>query len=104
MRWRETRNVGRVTPTAYRAAGTPVLTPTGSHRVTRTGLRTSASRTPLQTQRREHIMSEPEIVKELEDISALFVQTAHAAEHLDGRIILRSVTPSTLYFSDRPQR
>jgi hypothetical protein len=49
-------------------------------------------------------MSEPEIVKELEDISALFVQTAHAAEHLDGRIILRGVTPSTLYFSDRPQR
>lgn len=49
-------------------------------------------------------MSEAEIVKELEDISALFVQTAHAAEHLDGRIILRGVTPSTLYFSDRPQR
>ena len=49
-------------------------------------------------------MSEPEIVKELEDISALFVQTAHGAEHTDGRIVLRSVTPSTLYFSDRPQR
>jgi hypothetical protein len=52
----------------------------------------------------EHIMSEPEIVKELEDISALFVQTAHAAEHIDGRIFLKSVTPSTIYFSDRPQR
>ncbi len=49
-------------------------------------------------------MSEPEIVKELEDISALFVQTAHGAEHADGRLVLRGVTPSTLYFSDRPQR
>jgi len=49
-------------------------------------------------------MSEPEIVKELDDISALFVQTAHSVEHVDGRIVLRTVTPSTLYFSDRPQR
>ena len=49
-------------------------------------------------------MSEPEIVKELDDISALFVQTAHSVEHVDGRIVMRAVTPSTLYFSDRPQR
>ena len=49
-------------------------------------------------------MSEPEIVKELEEIQALFVQTAHSAEHVDGRIVLRTVGPSTLYFSDRPQR
>jgi hypothetical protein len=49
-------------------------------------------------------MSEPEIVKELEDISALFVQTAHGVESIKGRIVLRSVTPSTIYFSDRPQR
>jgi hypothetical protein len=49
-------------------------------------------------------MTEPEIVKELEDISALFVQTAHAAESSDGRIVLKRVTPSTIYFSDRPQR
>lgn len=49
-------------------------------------------------------MSEPDIVKELDDISALFVQTAHAVEHIDERIYLRTVTPSTLYFSDRPQR
>src|SRR4051812_6623071 len=54
--------------------------------------------------REEQIMSEPEIVKELDEIEALFVQTSLAAEHVDGRIILRSVTPSTLYFSDRPQR
>ena len=49
-------------------------------------------------------MSEPEIVKELEEISALFVQSAHGAEHVDGRLVLKSVTPSTIYFSDRPQR
>jgi len=49
-------------------------------------------------------MTEPEIVKELDEIDALFVQTSLAAEHVDGRIILRSVSPSTLYFSDRPQR
>src|SRR4051794_33752405 len=49
-------------------------------------------------------MAEPEIVKELEDISALFVQTAQGAETTDGRIVLRGISPSTLYFSDRPQR
>jgi len=49
-------------------------------------------------------MTEPEIVKELEDISALFVQTAHEVESTDGGIVLRRVTPSTIYFSDRPQR
>jgi hypothetical protein len=49
-------------------------------------------------------MTEPEIVKELEDLSALFVQTAHGVESIAGRIVLRSVTPSTIYFSDRPQR
>lgn len=48
--------------------------------------------------------TETDIAEELADISALFVQTAHAAEHIDGRIHLRTVTPSTLYFSDRPQR
>ncbi|HYJ13138.1 MAG TPA: hypothetical protein VEW66_06085 [Thermomicrobiales bacterium] len=49
-------------------------------------------------------MSEPEIVKELENISALFVQTAHEVESTDGGILLRRVSPSTIYFSDRPQR
>jgi hypothetical protein len=49
-------------------------------------------------------MSEPENDNDLEEISALFVQTAHGAESIDGRMVLRSVTPSTLYFSDRPQR
>ena len=39
-----------------------------------------------------------------EIIQELFVQTAHAAEHTDGRLVLRNVAPSTLFFSDRPQR
>jgi hypothetical protein len=39
-----------------------------------------------------------------EIIQELFVQTAHGAEHADGRLILRNVAPSTLFFSDRPQR
>jgi hypothetical protein len=49
-------------------------------------------------------MTEPEIVKDLEEISALFVQSAHGVDAADGRIVLRTVTPSTTYFSDRPQR
>jgi hypothetical protein len=49
-------------------------------------------------------MSDAEIVKELEEIEALFVQTAHAVKQVDGRIVLQGVSPSTLYFSDRPQR
>lgn len=49
-------------------------------------------------------MSEATVVKELEEISALFVQTAHSVDAVDGGIVLRNVTPSTIYFSDRPQR
>lgn len=39
-----------------------------------------------------------------EIVQELFVQTAHGAEHTDGRLVLRNVAPSTLFFSDRPQR
>ncbi len=49
-------------------------------------------------------MSDPEMVSELEDISALFVQSAHGAETIGDRLVLRGVSPSTIYFSDRPQR
>ena len=39
-----------------------------------------------------------------EIVQELFVQTAHGAEHTDGRLVLRNVATSTLFFSDRPQR
>jgi hypothetical protein len=49
-------------------------------------------------------MSEQETAATPEEIQELFVQTAHGAEHTDGRLVLRNVAPSTLFFSDRPQR
>jgi hypothetical protein len=49
-------------------------------------------------------MTAPDIIKELEDIDAMFVQTAAGVEHAGDRIVLRDVAPATLFFSDRPQR
>ena len=43
-------------------------------------------------------------VEELEAEESMFVQTATGAVATDGRLTLTGVTPSTLYFSDRPQR
>ncbi len=40
----------------------------------------------------------------LEDIEALFVQTATRMTSDGGTITLRGLSPSTLYFADRPQR
>jgi hypothetical protein len=37
-------------------------------------------------------------------IQAMFVQTAHAAHTDDRELTLQGLSPSTLYFSDRPQR
>jgi hypothetical protein len=53
---------------------------------------------------KEEQMSDADISKELEEIQALFVQTAPSVEKSDGRMVLRNVSHSTLYFSDRPQR
>jgi hypothetical protein len=41
---------------------------------------------------------------ELEDIEALFVQTATAFASVDGAVTLFGVSPTTLYFADRPRR
>jgi hypothetical protein len=49
-------------------------------------------------------MVESELVEQLEEIDAMFVQTAMGFVSQGGRIRLRGVAPSTLYFSDRPQR
>lgn len=49
-------------------------------------------------------MSEPQIAEQLEDIDALFVQSASGFESNDQRITLHGLAPATVYFSDRPQR
>jgi hypothetical protein len=41
---------------------------------------------------------------QLEDIEALFVQTATAFRSEDGTVTFYGVSPSTLYFADRPRR
>ncbi len=46
-----------------------------------------------------------EITEErLEDIEALFVQTAARMSGEGDRLVLHGLSPSTLYFADRPQR
>ena len=42
--------------------------------------------------------------QQLEDIEALFVQTAASMTSDRGTIRLQGLSPSTLYFADRPQR
>jgi hypothetical protein len=42
--------------------------------------------------------------QQLEDMEALFVQTAASMTSAEGSITLRGLSPSTLYFADRPQR
>ena len=42
--------------------------------------------------------------EQLETEEAMFVQTAQGIESAGGTLTLRRVTPSTLYFSDRPKR
>jgi hypothetical protein len=42
--------------------------------------------------------------KQLEDIEALFVQTAASLTSKASKIILQGLSPSTIYFADRPKR
>ena len=42
--------------------------------------------------------------QQLEDMEALFVQTAASMTSDGGTITLLGLSPSTLYFADRPQR
>ena len=44
------------------------------------------------------------LIEQLETEESMFVQTAQGIESADGTLTLRGITPSTLYFSDRPQR
>jgi len=42
--------------------------------------------------------------QQLEDMEALFVQTAASMTSTGGSLTLHGLSPSTLYFADRPQR
>lgn len=44
------------------------------------------------------------LIDELEAEQSMFVQTAQGIRCDGGTLTMRGVTPSTLYFSDRPQR
>jgi hypothetical protein len=43
-------------------------------------------------------------VMEADEIEALFVQTSHAMSFEDGRLTMHTLAPTTLFFSDRPDR
>ena len=43
-------------------------------------------------------------IEQLETEESMFVQTAHGIVSDGAKLTLRDVTPSTLFFSDRPQR
>jgi len=43
-------------------------------------------------------------VAEADEIEALFVQTSHGMSYEDGKLTLQTLAPTTLFFSDRPDR
>lgn len=43
-------------------------------------------------------------VVEADEIEALFVQTSHGMSYDDGKLTLQTLAPTTLFFSDRPDR
>jgi hypothetical protein len=43
-------------------------------------------------------------VVKADEIEALFVQTAHKMSYENGKLTLHTVAPTTLFFSDRPDR
>lgn len=49
-------------------------------------------------------MADTQLIEELQAEQSMFVQTAHSAATDGNTLTLHGVTPSTLYFSDRPQR
>ena len=52
-----------------------------------------------------NVSATPEVTgQHLEEIESLFVQTAHGLTTTDGTITLKTLSPSTLYFADRPKR
>jgi hypothetical protein len=49
-------------------------------------------------------MTDEQMIEELQAEQSMFVQTAQGMSSDGGSLTLESVTPSTLYFSDRPKR
>ena len=49
-------------------------------------------------------MTDEQLIEELEAEQSMFVQTAQGLMSDGSTVTLKGVTPSTLYFSDRPQR
>lgn len=49
-------------------------------------------------------MTNEQLIEELEAEESMFVQTAQGLTSDGSTVTLKGVTPSTLYFSDRPQR
>jgi hypothetical protein len=49
-------------------------------------------------------MADKQLIEELAAEESMFVQTAHGVTSDGTTLTLHEVTPSTLYFSDRPQR
>ena len=49
-------------------------------------------------------MTDKQMIEELEAEESMFVQTAHGMSSDGTTLTLTEVTPSTLYFSDRPKR
>ncbi len=43
-------------------------------------------------------------IVEADEIEALYVQTAHGINYEDGKLTLQTLAPTTLFFSDRPDR
>jgi hypothetical protein len=46
----------------------------------------------------------PDSAATVDEIEALYVQTAERISYDDGRLTLHNVAPTTLFFSDRPDR
>ena len=49
-------------------------------------------------------MAHDDIEKQLEEMSAMFVQSAHEMTFDGERLTLHGLAPATLFFSDRPER
>jgi hypothetical protein len=49
-------------------------------------------------------MTDTQMIEELQAEESMFVQTARGASSDGTTLTLEDITPSTLYFSDRPQR